>query len=167
MYNTCNVYSIAISSQTNGDIFLKKKSLKQNLHLYSTEERRTCHDAHSCETIAKSWWKCNLVIWIVHLYLWRREGNCIIAWMLNWFMKKKILLTWNWTTSSPVWFRCTIFVLFVSLTALHHASSLNEGVYFSHCWLFINLRCKNNGLFFIYLQMNLMKHLPKRQNVSI
>lgn len=34
VYNTCNVYrNIAISSQTNGDISFKKKSLKKNLHL--------------------------------------------------------------------------------------------------------------------------------------
>lgn len=68
---------------------LKKKKLEKKIYIYEVLKSNVhCHDAHSCETIARSWWKCNLVIWIVHLYLWRREGNCITAWMLNWFLKQ-------------------------------------------------------------------------------
>lgn len=84
----CTVLLSAAKLHVMETSFLKKKAWNK-IYIYEVLKSDVhCHDAHSCETIAKSWWKCNLVIWIVHLYLWRREGNCITAWMLNWFLKQ-------------------------------------------------------------------------------
>lgn len=55
VYNICNVYRIiAFSSQTNPDIF-KKKKLEKKIYIYEVLKSNVhCHDAHSCETIARS-----------------------------------------------------------------------------------------------------------------